>query len=375
MALPSPAFVLEEDKLRRNLETISDVASASGVNIILALKAFAFWPAFPLVAEYLRGATASSLNEALLIQRHFGRRPYVYAPVYRPGEFDELAEMAEHLTFNTLTELERFRPRWEPLGTSVGLRVNPQYSPVETDLYNPSNKFGRLGETLPNLPSKPPKGLQGLHVHTLCESDAAATATLIERTRAQFGHYLEQVKWLNLGGGHLMTRAGYDTDLLIRTLRQLGERYPHLEIILEPGSAHVWQTGYLTCTVLDIVNNYGSATLMLDVSFTCHMPDTLEMPYRPVVRGASAEKKDGYPYAYRLGGMSCLAGDYLEEYYFTQPARVGDTLIFEDMAHYTTVKSTMFNGVPHPDIVMVDADGEVIARRSFDYADYERRMG
>ncbi|WP_116125914.1 carboxynorspermidine decarboxylase [Lewinella sp. IMCC34183] len=375
MAPPSPAFVIEEDKLRRNLETIADVASASGVKIILALKAFAYWPAFPLIAEYLPGATASSMNESKLIQEHFGRKPYVYAPVYRPGEFTELADMAEHLTFNTLTELERYRKEWEALGTSVGLRVNPEYSPVETDLYNPSNPHGRLGETLPNLPTRPPKGLAGLHVHTLCESDAAATSTLIERTKVQFGHYLEQVKWLNLGGGHLMTREGYDTDLLIESLRKLRERYPHLEVILEPGSAHVWQTGYLTCTVLDIVNNYGSATLMLDVSFTCHMPDTLEMPYRPVVRGASAEEQDGYPYAYRLGGMSCLAGDYLAEYYFTQPARVGDTLVFEDMAHYTTVKSTMFNGVPHPDIVVVDGDGEIVSQRSFEYADYASRMG
>ena len=375
MPLPSPAFVIEEDKLRRNLEIISDVAAASGVKIILALKAFAYWPAFPLMAEYLPGATASSLNEALLIERHFGRRPYVYAPVYRPAEFARLAGMAEHLTFNTLTELERYRAAWEAAGTSVGLRVNPQYSPVETDLYNPANPHGRLGETLPNLPTKPPRGLKGLHVHTLCESDAASTATLIERTRAQFGHYLEQVQWLNLGGGHLMTRADYDVDNLIATLRGLRERYPHLEIILEPGSAHVWQTGYLTCTVLDIVNNYGYATLMLDVSFTCHMPDTLEMPYRPVVRGASAEQADGYPYAYRLGGMSCLAGDYLSEYYFRQPARVGDTLIFEDMAHYTTVKSTMFNGVPHPDIVVVDGNGERVSQRRYDFADYEKRMG
>ena len=292
MALPTPAFIIEEDLLRRNLEIISDVASAAGVEIILALKAFAFWPAFPLMSEYLSGATASSLNEAKLIETHFGRRPHVYAPVYRPAEFKELAGMAEHLTFNTLTELERYRPHWEALGTSVGLRVNPQYSPVETDLYNPSNKFGRLGETLPNLPTKPPKGLKGLHIHTLCESDAAATATLIERTRAQFGHYLEQIEWLNLGGGHLMTKEGYDLDLLITTLQNLRERYPNLQVILEPGSAHVWQTGYLSATVLDIVNNYGSATLMLDVSFTCHMPDTLEMPYRPVVRGASATEKD-----------------------------------------------------------------------------------
>ena len=375
MDLPSPAFIIEEDKLRRNLEIVSDVASASGVEIILALKAFAYWPAFPLIAEYLPGATASSLNEARLIHAHFGSKPHVYAPVYRPAEFEELAGMADHLTFNTLTELERHRPTWESLGTSVGLRVNPQYSPVETDLYNPSDKFGRLGETLPNLPAKPPKGLKGLHVHTLCESDAAATATLIERTRAQFGHYLEQIEWLNLGGGHLMTREGYDLDGLIGTLQSLRRRYPHLRVILEPGSAHVWQTGYLQASVLDIVNNYGSATLMLDVSFTCHMPDTLEMPYRPVVRGASAVEKPGFAYPYRLGGMSCLAGDYLDTYYFQQPARVGDTVVFEDMAHYTTVKSTMFNGVPHPDILTVDAANEVTTHRRFDYADYEGRMG
>ncbi len=283
MSLPSPAFVIEADKLRRNLELIADVASASGVQIILALKAFAYWPAFPFLAEYLPGATASSMNEATLIHRHFGRRPHVYAPVYRPAEFEALAGLAGHLTFNTLTELERYRPIWERLDTKVGLRVNPQYSPVETDLYNPANKFGRLGETLPNLPSKPPRGLKGLHVHTLCESDAAATAELIERTKAQFGHYLEQVQWLNLGGGHLMTQEGYDLPGLLQSLQALRQRYPHLEVILEPGSAHVWRTGYLSCTVLDVVNNYGSATAMLDVSFTCHMPDTLEMPYRPVL--------------------------------------------------------------------------------------------
>ena len=375
MPLPSPAFVIEEDQLRRNLELIADVASATDVEIILALKAFAYWPAFPLMAEYLPGATASSLNEARLIRRHFGRRPHVYAPAYPPNAFAEMAELAEYLTFNTLTELERYRPVWEKMGTSVGLRVNPEYSPVETELYNPSHPHGRLGETLPNLPTKPPRGLRGLHIHTLCESDAAATATLIERTRAQFGHYLEQIEWLNLGGGHLMTREGYDLEGLITSLKALKQRYPHLHVTLEPGSAHVWRTGYLQCTVLDIVNNYGSATLMLDVSFTCHMPDTLEMPYRPMVQGASAEEADGYPYAYRLGGMSCLAGDYLDTYYFRQPARVGDTLIFEDMAHYTTVKSTMFNGVPHPDIVLVDADGEMLKRRTFTYADYEARMG
>ena len=368
-------YTLYEDKIRQNLELVADVASATGVKAILALKAFAYWPAFPIFAEYLTGATASSLNEAKLIEKHFGKRPHVYAPVYRPAEFTELAGVSEHLTFNTLTELERYRITWERLGTNVGLRVNPEYSPVETALYNPANPHGRLGETLPNLPTTPPAGLRGLHVHTLCESTAADTATLIDRVKAQFGHYLEQIEWLNLGGGHLMTKAGYDVDLLIDTLTNLRRRYPHLDVILEPGSAMVWGTGTLEAQVLDIVNNYGHQTLMLDVSFTCHMPDTLEMPYRPELRGVSSAAKPSHPYAYRLGGMSCLAGDYLSEYYFRQPARPGDRVVFEDMAHYTTVKTTMFNGVPHPDIVLVDADGEVVFRRDFSFADYEGRMG
>ncbi|MEO0731309.1 MAG: carboxynorspermidine decarboxylase [Bacteroidota bacterium] len=368
-------YTLHEDPLRQNLELIADVAAATNVRIILALKAFAYWPAFPIIAEYLTGATASSLNEALLIQEHFKKRPSVYAPVYRPEEFPRIAVMAEHLTFNSLTELERYREQWETFGTSVGLRVNPEYSPVETALYNPAAKDGRLGETLPNLPTKPPAGLEGLHVHTLCESTAAQTATLIERVKAQFGHYLEQIKWLNLGGGHLMTKFGYDVDALVQALRALKKRYPHLEIILEPGSAVVWGCGTLDAEVLDIVDNYGTRTLMLDVSFTCHLPDTLEMPYRPEVTGASKDADPAFPYPYRLGGMSCLAGDYLEEYYFAQPVRVGDKITFADMAHYTTVKTTMFNGVPHPDIVLLDADGAELARRSFTFADYQSRMG
>jgi carboxynorspermidine decarboxylase len=368
-------FNLYEDKVRQNLERIADIASASDVTIILALKAFAYWPAFPIIAEYLTGATASSLNEAKLIEKHFGKPPHVYAPVYRPHEFAEIAEMSGHLTFNTLTELERYRETWEGLDTSIGLRVNPEYSPVKTKLYNSADPHGRLGETLPNLPTTPPKGLKGIHVHTLCESSAENTATLIERVKAQFGHYLEQMEWLNLGGGHLMTKDGYDTDLLILTLQALRQRYPHLEVILEPGSAHLWGAGTLDSTVLDIVENYGYRTLMLDISFTCHLPDTLEMPYRPDIRGASKEAKPEFPYAYRLGGMSCLAGDFLADYYFSQPVRVGDQIVFEDMGHYTTVKTTMFNGVPHPDICIVDAHGEVTARRSFTYEDYESRMG
>lgn len=368
-------YNLYEDRLRKNMEVIADVAAAADVTIILALKAFAYYPAFPIIAEYIKGATASSLNEALLIKNHFGKPPHVYAPVYRPQEFDEIAAIAGHLTFNSLSELERYRPKWEAKGLSVGLRVNPQYSPVEIALYNPAAKDGRLGETLPNLPATPPKGLKGIHVHALCESSAEHTAILADRLKAQFGHYLEQLEWLNLGGGHLMTKEGYDVDGLIKTLSDLRARYPHLKVILEPGSAHLWRAGDLRCTVFDIIENYGQHTLMLDVSFTCHLPDTLEMPYRPKVQGASTEKKPEFPYAYRLGGMSCLAGDFLDNYYFSQPVRVGDELLFDDMMHYTTVKTTMFNGVPHPDICLVDDHGEVTQRRRFGYEDYEARMG
>ncbi|MEM6395394.1 MAG: carboxynorspermidine decarboxylase [Bacteroidota bacterium] len=372
--LPNPAFVLYEDRLRANLELIQSVMEATGVEVILALKAFAYWPAFPIIAEYLNGATASSLHEARLIEQHFGKKPHVYAPAYQVYEIEQLAGMAEHLTFNSLSEFDRHQKIWQASGASVGLRVNPEYSPVETALYNPADRYGRLGETLPNLPSRPPEGLKGLHVHTLCESTADQTATLIERIEAQFGHYLNQLEWFNLGGGHLMTKPGYDLPLLIQTLQDLRRRRPHLRIILEPGSAIVWNAGELRARVLDIVENYGRRTAMLNVSFTCHMPDTLEMPYRPVVFSASSEPTPN-GYAYRLGGISCLAGDYLDDYYFTQPLIPSDELVFADMAHYTTVKTTQFNGVGHPDLVLVDRNGQITHRRQFGFTDYESRMG
>ncbi len=373
-SLDRAAFVLNEAALRQNLALVADVADRAGVEIILALKAFAHWPLFAVVAEYLPGATASSLNEAELVFRYMRKRPHVYSPAYTPHEYPRLQELARQLTFNSLAELERYREQWEAAGKSVGLRVNPEFSTVETELYNPSSPTGRLGETAPNLPEAPPAGLQGLHVHVLCESDAASTLELISTVEEKFGHWLPQLKWLNLGGGHLMTREGYDVEALIGGLRGLRERYPNLDLTLEPGSAHVWQTGVLTATVLDIVSNHGKSTLMLDVSFTCHMPDTLEMPYRPVVRGASAElTATGHPY--RLGGVSCLAGDALEAYYFEEEVQVGQQLVFEDMMHYTVVKSTMFNGVQHPDLVLERADGSVELVRRFDHEDYVRRMG
>ncbi|PHI18155.1 carboxynorspermidine decarboxylase [Lewinellaceae bacterium SD302] len=371
---PSPSYILEEEKLIANLELMQAVAASADVTIIQALKAYAFWPTFPLLSKYLHGATASSLNEALLIKKHWGVKPHVYAPAYFPEQFAEIAGLAGHLTFNSLGELERYRQQWEAAGLSVGLRVNPEYSPVTTDLYNPASPYGRLGETLPNLPPQPPSGLEGLHVHVLCESSAAATATLLAKIDSKFSHYLKKMKWLNLGGGHLMTKEGYELQILIDALNTFKAKYPEIEIIMEPGSAAIWQTGYLKSRVLDVIENYGRRTAMLDVSFTCHMPDTLEMPYRPVVRGASAEKTET-GYAYLLGGVSCLAGDYLDEYWFSQPLLAGDEVIFEDMLHYTTVKTTTFNGVHHPALCIQKEDGSVNVLRKFDYLDYEKGLG
>ena len=373
-ALDRPAFVLDEAAFRQNLSLIADVAARADVEIILALKAFANWRAFGIVAEYLPSATASSLNEALLVARHMGVPPHVYAPAYVPSEWERLADTGSHFTFNSLGELERYRERWESRGLSVGLRVNPLYGPVATALYNPASPVSRLGESVAGLPTDPPRGLSGVHVHTLCESSAEQTAELIARVEQDLAGWLPRLRWLNLGGGHLMTREDYDLELLVAELRGLRRRHPHLAVTLEPGSAHAWRAGVLVAHVLDIIANGGVETLMLDVSFTCHMPDTLEMPYRPVVRGASAEAIDGH-HPYRLGGTSCLAGDYLEAYFFPERVSVGDQLVLEDMLHYTTVKSTMFNGVAHPDFAVLRPGGELEITRRFDFADYEARMG
>lgn len=372
--LDRAAFILQEAALRQNLERIASVAKTADVKIILALKAFAFWPVFPVFASYLPGATASSLNEALLVKKHFKGEVHVYSPAYHPREMEQLLAMAHSLTYNSLSELERHRAVWEESNASIGLRYNPEYSPVETDLYNPSSSTGRLGETLANLPRIAPAGLEGLHVHVLCESPASATAKLIARIESTLGHWLPSLKWLNLGGGHLMTHRDYDLKVLIDALAGFRQRHPHISVYLEPGSAHAWRTGILVAHVLDIVENGGVKTAMLDVSFTCHMPDTLEMPYRPQVRGASAQELDrGYPY--RLGGVSCLAGDFLAEYFFHEPLKVGQQIIFEDMMHYTTVKTTMFNGVGHPDLMLEKADGKLELIRRFEFEDFESRMG
>jgi carboxynorspermidine decarboxylase len=372
--IPSPAFVLEERLLRRNLELISGVQKNAGVTIILALKGFAMWRVFPMVREYLSGATASSLNEARLIFEEMGCKAHTYCVAFRADEFEEIMGISGHLTFNSLSQFHRF---WGQVSRfrekiSCGLRVNPEFSEVKTLLYNPAAPGSRLGEVNDNLPAHLPEGIEGLHFHTLCESSSYD----LEKTLAVFEHkfskYFPSLRWVNFGGGHLMTRQGYDTGHLVALLRAFRSRHPHLEVILEPGSAIAWETGFLLATVLDIHESRGVRTIIPDVSFTAHMPDTLEMPYRPRIRGAT-DPVPGQP-TFRIGGTSCLAGDFMFEYSFEHEILPGDVLIFEDMIHYTMVKTTMFNGVRHPDICLLHENGRLEVVRLFDYSDFRNRL-
>ena len=370
------AYVLDEFAFRQNLQHISKVAKQADVDIILALKAYSFWPTFGIVREYLSGATASSLDEAKLVFKHMALKPHVYAPAYIPHEFDEVAELAHHLTFNSLSELERYREQWQAAKLSVGLRVNPLYSDVEKALYNPASSTSRLGVPIDELPREVPAGIDGVHVHCLCESPAKSTTTLVNKIEKNLAHWLPKLKWLNLGGGHIMTKKGYETDVLIKALKGFRTRHPHIELILEPGSAHAWKTGVLVAHVLDIVKSHGRTTAILDVSFTCHMPDTLEMPYQPEVKGAViADSATKGMYIYHLGGVSCLAGDKVGAYKFEAPLKVGQQLILEDMLHYTMVKTTTFNGVQHPDLAIKRRDGSIDIVRRFSFADYESKLG
>lgn len=374
--IPSPCFVLDEARFRKNLELIARVQREAGVQIILAFKGFAMWSAFPIVREYVHGATASSLHEARLCFEEMKTLAHTYAVAYLPREFGKIMACSSHITFNSQSQYRRFRKKLEkaPHPVSAGIRVNPGWSPVGTALYNPASPGSRLGEPVENFKGKLPEGIEGLHFHTLCESSSYDLEKTLEYFESQFGKFLPGLKWVNFGGGHLMTREGYDTEHLIRVLQAFKKRWPHLHVILEPGSAFAWDTGVLIATVLDIVHNKGVKTAILDVSFTAHMPDTLEMPYRPRVRGASTEPAPGDKHLYRLGGVSCLSGDFMEAYSFEKPLKVGQKIVFEDMIHYTMVKTTTFNGVTHPSIAIWRKDGKLDVVRRFGYMDYKRRL-
>jgi carboxynorspermidine decarboxylase len=367
--IPSPCFVVDERALERNLAVIDRVRAESEAEVIVALKACAMWSIFPELARHSDGATASSLNEARLVYEEYGQAAHTYAPAYSDREFEGIVQYSNHITFNSLGQFERFGAQALLRGISCGLRVNPGYSPVETNLYNPALPGSRLGiSELAELPA----GIEGLHFHVLCESGAEHLALALEAVERRFGHLLPQLRWLNCGGGHLMTREGYDVELLINTIRDFRTKYPNLRVILEPGSAFTWRTGYLVSRVEDVVERDGIRTAMLDVSFACHMPDCLEMPYKPAIVGAHDTAPDEV--GYRMGGNSCLAGDWMGEWTFAEPLRVGDRVVFEDMIHYTMVKTTMFNGVRHPSIAIWDKDDNLHIVRTFGYEDYKNRM-
>lgn len=371
--ISTPFFIVYEDRLRSNLALISRVGRESGADIIMAFKANALWRTFPIVREYCRNCTASSLNELRLGAEEMGGEIHTFAPAYKPDEIDTYLALSSHITFNSLSQYERYADKVAASAASPGLRVNPKCSVIETDLYNPALPGSRFGVSAEALADGLPAGIEGLHFHALCESSSYDLEKVLEAFEAQFGHLFPQLKWVNMGGGHLMTREGYDTNHLVRLLRNFGSRYPNLRIILEPGSAFTWRTGDLVASVVDIVCNDGISTAILDVSFACHMPDTLEMPYRPdVLEEVEADKSTGV--AYRLGGNSCLSGDYKGEYYFSRPLEVGDRITLRDMNHYTTVKTTLFNGVSHPAIVLERSSGECEILRRFDYDDYKCRM-
>lgn len=371
--IPSPCYVMEEELLRKNLSLIKRVKERAGVNIILAFKAFAMWKAFPIVREYIPYSTASSKFEAQLAFEEMGSKAHTYSPAYTEEDFPTILTYSSHITFNSLSQFERFYPMVQADGNRVscGLRINPEYSLVETDLYNPTAPGSRMGIISDLLGDALPEGVEGLHFHTLCESTSFDLEKTLLEVEKRFGRFLPQIKWLNMGGGHLMTREGYNVDHLIQLLQSFKAKYLNLEVIMEPGSAFAWQTGFLLTSVVDIVENHGIKTAIIDASFTCHMPDCLEMPYKPAIRNAT-DAVAGKP-TYRIGGNSCLSGDFMGDWSFDEPLKIGDRLIFEDMIHYTIVKTNMFNGIPHPSIALWSKDNELIIYRTFGYEDYKHR--
>ncbi|ART64004.1 carboxynorspermidine decarboxylase [Kushneria marisflavi] len=373
-ACPSPAYVVDDALLRRNLERLGQVQKDSGAKILLALKGFALWDSFPLVRKYLVGTTASGQDEARLGAETFGGEVHVYSPAFSEAEMAEVLRYADHLSFNSPNQWRRHRDTVSaaPRRVSCGLRVNPEHSTGAVALYDPCAAGSRLGTRAGDLAPDDLKGLEGLHFHTLCEQNSDALEETLAAFEQKFGQYLADLNWVNFGGGHHITRDDYDLERLVRVIRDFRARHPHLEVYLEPGEAIALNTGYLVATVLDIVDNNGPIAI-LDTSATAHMPDVQEMPYRPgIIGGAHPGEK---AHTYRLGGMTCLAGDVIGDYAFDAPLNIGDRLVFTDMAHYTMVKTTTFNGIRLPSICRIDETSrEIRTVRTFGYIDYMQRL-
>lgn len=371
--IPSPSYVIDEDRFRKNLSLIRHVADASGTEIILAFKGFAMWGVFDILKEYFSGAAASSLHEARLCYEEIGSPAHTYSPVYRQDEFESIMNYSSHITFNSLRQYEKYSDKIRKYSKKIspGLRINPEFLEVSHGIYNPCSPGSRLGITAEDLAGGIPEGIEGLHFHVLFESDSNALEKVLKIVENKFGSFFSVIKWINMGGGHLITEKDYDTGHLIEILKDFRER-TGLHVILEPGSAFAWETGELVATVEDVVENQEIKTAILNVSFTAHMPDCLEMPYKPKILGAT----DPVPgkTVYRLGGNSCLSGDFIGDWSFDKELKPGDKIIFLDMIHYTMVKTTTFNGVKHPSIGIWTREEKFKILREFGYEDYKNRL-
>ena len=371
-ALPTPCYVVDEARLIKNLELLRRVQQEADCHILLAQKCFSMFRLYPLMGEYLAGTTASGIFEARLGHEEMGKENHVFAPAYKAEDMQELVQICDHIVFNSIAQLEKHRPIWQSSKASVGIRINPECSTQEAEhaIYDPCAVGSRLGVTLANFPQELPAGVEGLHFHTLCEQNSDDLITTFKAFEAKFGKFFGQLKWLNLGGGHHITREDYDVQALIDLVKYIREKY-QLEVYLEPGEAVALNAGYLVTEVLDIVHN-GLDILILDASAACHIPDVLEMPYRPPLRyGYEANER---AHTYRLSSMTCLAGDVIGDYSFENEISIGDKLIFEDMAIYSMVKNNTFNGMPLPDIVLLKKDGSTELVRRFGYADFKERL-
>ncbi len=370
--VPCPSYVIDEGKLKQNLELLRQLRQDTGCKILLAQKAFSCYALYPLIGEYLDGVTSSSLHEARLGYEEMGKQVHTFAPAYRPDEFEEILRYSDHIVFNTPFQWKRFRPLVEAADKKVscGLRVNPECSTQDHAIYDPCAPGSRMGTTAAHLTAADLEGLEGLHFHTLCEQNSDALATTLDAVEEKFGKYLSGMKWLNFGGGHHITRPDYDLETLRRCIRRMQQRYG-VEVYLEPGEAVALRAGYLVCTVLERMENHLSIAI-LDTTAACHMPDVLEMPYRPPLLASGCEGEK--PYTYRLGGPTCLAGDIIGDYSFDEPLEVGDQLIFEDMAIYTMVKNNTFNGICLPSILIARENGDLETVKTFGYEDFKRRL-
>ena len=368
----TPCYVVDESLLKKNLELLCSVQKSSGVKIILALKGFSMFSTFPIIREYLGGVSASSLNEARLGCEEFGGEVHVCAPAYREDEFEELIGYSDHIVFNSVTQWDRFKKilRARP-GVKAGLRVNPEHSEVKVPMYDPCSSGSRLGITVKEFPLADLEGITGLHFHTLCELGSDSLERTLEAFESKFGDAVKKMEWVNFGGGHHITRPGYDVERLCRIIKKFRDKHS-VSVYLEPGEAVAFNTGYFVCSVLDVTHN-GIDIAILDTSAAAHMPDVLEMPYRPEIEFAG--KAGQFDHTYRLGGVTCLAGDVIGDYSFKKPLKPGDRLVFKDMAHYTMVKNNTFNGVGLPSIGIYSSDtGEVRIVKKFDYSDFRNRL-